>query len=89
MAEEEEEDVEDEEGNDEEEWGVAVSMISAWDVLAPDGNRNNMSPCLNKRKWLTFTEKLQTNVELISNALLESEEKKSEFNLFFWGRNSK
>lgn len=48
----EDEDAEDDEteGSDEDVCGVAVSITSPEEVEDPEGNRNSMSPCLQKIK---------------------------------------
>ncbi len=52
--EDEEEDEEDEmDGCDEDEWGVAVSITSPEEEGDPEGNRNSMSPCLQREEGKT------------------------------------
>lgn len=52
MREDDDEDAEDDEtdGSDEDVCGVAVSITSPEEVEDPEGNRNSMSPCLQKIK---------------------------------------
>lgn len=50
VDEEEDEDEDETDGSDEDVWGVAVSIFSPEEVEDCEGNKNNMSPCLQNTK---------------------------------------
>lgn len=67
MEDEEEDEEEDEmDGSDEDECGVAVSITSPEEEGDPEGNKNSMSPCLQRRntKQTEESEKARFQVQL-------------------------